>query len=120
MHPAFCRREEGGRLFLSFIAIAHYLIRAEAHANIRTGLVCCAFPDSFLPVNTPSLLLILWFIEDLTMAQSNDSPTPSIAVQNLSYKFQDGSAGLENVQLDLPPGSRTLLIGGNSQQAPSY
>ncbi|KAJ5147752.1 hypothetical protein N7526_001104 [Penicillium atrosanguineum] len=47
------------------------------------------------------------------MAPSTDSQGPSISVQNLSYKFQDGSAGLENVQLDLPPGSRTLLIGAN-------
>lgn len=54
------------------------------------------------------------------MAQSTTPPNPSIAVQNLSYKFQDGSAGLENVQLDLPSGSRTLLIGGNSQEAPSH
>ena len=48
------------------------------------------------------------------MSLSIDSQGPSISVQNLSYKFQDGSAGLENVQLDLPAGSRTLLIGGNS------
>ncbi|KAF7714107.1 ABC transporter-related protein [Penicillium ucsense] len=41
------------------------------------------------------------------------TPTPSIAVQGLSYKFQDGSDGLENVTLDLPAGSRTLLIGAN-------
>ncbi|KAJ5099157.1 hypothetical protein N7532_006158 [Penicillium argentinense] len=47
------------------------------------------------------------------MASPNDSPKPSIEVQNLSYKFQDGSAGLDHVQLDLPPGSRTLLIGAN-------
>jgi ABC-type transport system involved in cytochrome bd biosynthesis fused ATPase/permease subunit len=40
--------------------------------------------------------------------------SPSIEVQNLSYKFQDGSNGLENVILSLPPGSRTLLIGGMS------
>lgn len=39
---------------------------------------------------------------------------PSIDVQNLSYKFQDGSAGLEDVLLSLPPGSRTLLIGGRT------
>jgi CCR4-NOT complex subunit CAF16 len=38
---------------------------------------------------------------------------PSIEVRDLSYKFQDGSNGLENVTLDLPAGSRTLLIGGN-------
>ncbi|KAJ5873568.1 ABC transporter domain-containing protein [Penicillium subrubescens] len=38
---------------------------------------------------------------------------PSIAVKDLSYKFQDGSEGLEHVHLDLPAGSRTLLIGAN-------
>jgi CCR4-NOT complex subunit CAF16 len=54
------------------------------------------------------------------MAQSTDPQEPSIAVQNLSYKFQDGSAGLENVKLDLPPGSRTLLIGGNTQDVPCH
>ncbi|EPS26098.1 ABC transporter domain-containing protein [Penicillium oxalicum] len=41
------------------------------------------------------------------------TPTPSIAVKDLSYKFQDGSDGLEHVSLDLPAGSRTLLIGAN-------
>lgn len=47
------------------------------------------------------------------MAQSSaDGQSPSIHVQNLSYKFKDGTAGLEDVHLDLPPGSRTLLIGG--------
>ncbi|KAJ5173937.1 uncharacterized protein N7500_001868 [Penicillium coprophilum] len=46
------------------------------------------------------------------MADTN--PTlPSIEVQNLSYKFQDGSDGLENINLSLPAGSRTLLIGAN-------
>ncbi|OOQ91459.1 ABC transporter ATP-binding protein [Penicillium brasilianum] len=40
-------------------------------------------------------------------------PAPSIAVKDLSYKFQDGSEGLEHVTLDLPAGSRTLLIGAN-------
>ncbi|KAF3403466.1 hypothetical protein F1880_009505 [Penicillium rolfsii] len=38
---------------------------------------------------------------------------PSISVKDLSYKFQDGSEGLQNVHLDLPAGSRTLLIGAN-------
>lgn len=37
---------------------------------------------------------------------------PRIQVRSLSYAFQDGSSGLENVSLSLPPGSRTLLIGG--------
>lgn len=37
---------------------------------------------------------------------------PSIDVKALSYAFPDGSSGLKNVILNLPPGSRTLLIGG--------
>lgn len=40
------------------------------------------------------------------------SPGPSIAVKSLSYAFPDGSSGLRDVKLDLPPQSRTLLIGG--------
>jgi CCR4-NOT complex subunit CAF16 len=45
--------------------------------------------------------------------QSNSREiAPSIDVKNLNYKFQDGSSGLKEVFLDLPPGSRTLLIGG--------
>ena len=39
---------------------------------------------------------------------------PSISVRNLSYKFPDGSEGLKDLNLDLPAGSRTLLIGGMS------
>ncbi|KAL4976177.1 P-loop containing nucleoside triphosphate hydrolase protein [Aspergillus desertorum] len=41
------------------------------------------------------------------------SDSPDIHVQNLSYKFPDGSSGLTDVTLDLPAGSRTLLIGAN-------
>jgi ABC-type phosphate/phosphonate transport system ATPase subunit len=48
------------------------------------------------------------------MADTGSNSLPGIEVQNLSYKFQDGSDGLENVQMSLPPGSRTLLIGGKS------
>lgn len=49
------------------------------------------------------------------MSQSNGvskDSAPSIDVKSLSYAFADGSSGLHNVVLDLPPGSRTLLIGG--------
>ncbi|KAK1149938.1 CCR4-NOT regulatory complex component [Aspergillus melleus] len=42
-----------------------------------------------------------------------DSPAPSIHVQNLTYQFQDGSSGLTDVNLQVPSGSRTLLIGAN-------
>ncbi|KAL8808882.1 MAG: hypothetical protein Q9223_003596 [Gallowayella weberi] len=38
---------------------------------------------------------------------------PSIDIKSLSYSFPDGSSGLQNVILNLPPGSRTLLIGAN-------
>ncbi|KAF1812772.1 putative ABC transporter [Eremomyces bilateralis CBS 781.70] len=38
---------------------------------------------------------------------------PTIEVQNLSYKFPDGSSGLHSLDLSLPSGSRTLLIGAN-------
>lgn len=37
---------------------------------------------------------------------------PTIEVKDLTYQFQDGSAGLKNVTLSLPAGSRTLLVGG--------
>ena len=40
-------------------------------------------------------------------------PTPNILTNSLSYKFPDGSSGLQNVTLSLPAGSRTLLIGSN-------
>ena len=47
------------------------------------------------------------------MAADDAQPgPPSIVVRNLSYKFQDGSPGLVDVNLDIPAGSRTLLIGG--------
>ncbi|KAH0609798.1 uncharacterized protein H6S33_012344 [Morchella sextelata] len=38
---------------------------------------------------------------------------PSIHVKDLTYNFPDGSAGLKDINVDLPPGSRTLLIGAN-------
>lgn len=38
---------------------------------------------------------------------------PNISVKDLSYTFQDRRLGLHNILLELPPGSRTLLIGAN-------
>ena len=43
----------------------------------------------------------------------SEENAPSIDVEQLSYAFPDGSSGLQDVVLNLPPGSRTLLIGGN-------
>ena len=37
---------------------------------------------------------------------------PSIDVQSLSYDFPGGNTGLRDIVLSIPPGSRTLLIGG--------
>ena len=51
------------------------------------------------------------------MPSSSDTTTPpvkpDIQINNLSYKFPDGSSGLTDVNLSLPAGSRTLLIGSN-------
>ncbi|KAG6047278.1 hypothetical protein E4U17_007569 [Claviceps sp. LM77 group G4] len=38
---------------------------------------------------------------------------PRIQVKGLSYKFPDYSTGVQDITLDLPPRSRTLLIGAN-------
>jgi CCR4-NOT complex subunit CAF16 len=51
------------------------------------------------------------------MSQTNGKEiAPSIDVKSLSYAFPDGSSGLTEVFLNLPPGSRTLLIGGDLPQ----
>jgi len=39
---------------------------------------------------------------------------PSIEVKNLTFTFPDSAFGLHDVSLSLPPGSRTLLIGGKA------
>ena len=38
---------------------------------------------------------------------------PTIQVKDLTYTFPDYSTGIRNISLDLPAGSRTLLIGAN-------
>jgi CCR4-NOT complex subunit CAF16 len=43
----------------------------------------------------------------------SQSNPPTIEVKGLSYKFPDGSTGLSDIELSLPAGSRTLLIGSN-------
>lgn len=48
--------------------------------------------------------------EKINMA--SESKGPSIETKGLTFAFPDGSSGLQNVTLDVPPGSRTLLIGG--------
>jgi CCR4-NOT complex subunit CAF16 len=38
---------------------------------------------------------------------------PRVEVKDLTYTFPDYSTGISNISLDLPPRSRTLLIGAN-------
>ncbi len=52
---------------------------------------------------------------------ANAELAPSIDVKALNYLFPDGTSGLQDVILNLPPGSRTLLIGGISvMKSPSF
>ncbi|MCJ1468461.1 CCR4-NOT regulatory complex component [Pseudocyphellaria aurata] len=48
-----------------------------------------------------------------TKGSELEGTSPSISVNSLNYTFSDGSPGLKNVDLALPPGSRTLLVGAN-------
>lgn len=50
---------------------------------------------------------------------------PTVTVKGLNYLFPGGRPGLQDVAIDLPAGSRTLLIGGEilffpSLQIPTY
>ena len=46
-------------------------------------------------------------------APVDQSLAPQISVRNLSYTFPSTHTGLQNIDLYLPPASRTLLIGAN-------
>ncbi|KAI9762302.1 MAG: hypothetical protein M4579_000450 [Chaenotheca gracillima] len=50
---------------------------------------------------------------DARAVTAADGLAPSVSATKLNYKFPDDSSGLEDVTLDLPPNSRTLLIGAN-------
>ena len=53
------------------------------------------------------------FLTAMTLSDNvTNEKAPSISVKSLNYSFPDGSSGLKDVFLNLPPGSRTLLIGG--------
>jgi hypothetical protein len=74
--------------------------------RLRRGIKCLLHPS-------------LTFHHNAKMADKVDtSIAPSIGVKDLSYAFPDGSSGLKEVFLELPPGSRTLLIGGLFPQFP--
>lgn len=55
----------------------------------------------------------------LTNGGHSKELAPSISVKFLSYSFPDGSSGLKDVALALPPGSRTLLVGGTHHPFPT-
>jgi CCR4-NOT complex subunit CAF16 len=45
-------------------------------------------------------------------------PAPKITTKELTFAFPDGTSGLQNVSLELPAGSRNLLIGGKHALPP--
>jgi CCR4-NOT complex subunit CAF16 len=49
----------------------------------------------------------------MTASQTSSGSGPSIEVRNLNFAFPDGSSGLQNVLLNLPASSRTILVGAN-------
>ncbi|KAL6700051.1 P-loop containing nucleoside triphosphate hydrolase protein [Trichoderma pleuroticola] len=57
--------------------------------------------------------LSLSLIHSPISASMSTQQPPRILVNNLSYTFPDFSTGVRNITLDLPPRSRTLLIGAN-------
>jgi len=76
------------------------------------------FPSNSLNLTNPTYYC---FLRIHSMSSTNGilkETAPSVEVKSLSYAFPDGSSGLQNVDLSLPPGSRTLLIGGTS--CPTY
>ena len=50
-----------------------------------------------------------------TSCDAGQQPAPSIEARGLSYRFADGTTGLKDITLDLPPRCRALLIGGMEQ-----
>lgn len=54
------------------------------------------------------------FVTQYLCSTSIMSQAPFIRVDDLTFAFPDGSTGLQKIFLDLPAGSRTLLIGGKS------
>jgi CCR4-NOT complex subunit CAF16 len=47
------------------------------------------------------------------MSEPQNPLPPSIQVNHLTFNFPDGTVGLRDISLDLPAGSRSLLIGAN-------
>lgn len=47
------------------------------------------------------------------MGSKSSQKPPTIEVKDLTYTFPDYSTGIRNICLDLPPRSRTLLVGAN-------
>ena len=52
---------------------------------------------------------------------STPTSTSTIHIQNLTFNHRnDNQPALSNVNLSLPPGSRTLLIGANGGTVPLF
>ncbi len=86
--------------------------------SAKSGELCSSVRA--LPLQSPHQDIIILCSCKQTMTRPDTGPEPTIVVQNLSYSFPDGSNGLKNVALDLPAGSRTLLIGGMAVSAAAF
>lgn len=96
----------------------NYLIAANYYL-IRASIIYIIPGSNFrLPFSIPVWYSLFEKIEQKQKGQSArrmaqpSQQEPSISVHGLTYKFQNGASGLNNVNVDLPAGSRTLLIGG--------
>lgn len=131
------RKRSRAALIAGFL-IRHYLICDRWRRTLTSDRVTRSNSDTTLleldrAIDCDSFWIYSYILSTLSSAHTHfsssanssqsASPTstlptmatpPSISVKDLSYKFQDGSEGLEHVTLDLPAGSRTLLIGGMS------
>lgn len=70
------------------------------------------------PTNQPltviqPIIIIIIIIIPIRITIAMDIDTLAISTKHLSYKYNNGSTGLADITLDLPWGSRTLLIGSN-------
>jgi hypothetical protein len=108
-----CRRRAMTPSRLGLMRMQPSLMSTSAHQTMHKRRHTKCSPP---PRQAPLELLHTQDIRKMADQAVNKDIAPSIDVKSLSYLFPDGSSGLKDVFLDLPPGSRTLLIGGEYQQ----
>src|ERR1700726_2456147 len=86
----------------------HFVIFQSKPAKIRPLCQTCIHDLRCNSIKARTLPLTMPSHDDLPNG-TESTPSPSISVKGLSYAFQDGSLGLQDINLTLPAGSRTLL-----------